>query len=299
MRRRFFSVAAALGVAVFAVGAVQAQDSSLCATFDWMNMEIDVHVSLNLKEMGLSLPTGRRQAENELFDEYSTKVEALLERFPVDSSSTLRDCIERGDAAPAVVDDILAEAKSVAPALSDDAENIACDYRSSLFSMASRLAPAAVAAPFPRLIDPPTVPSYTGVIIIANEELPVHGRHESARLTPCLFPKLWDSHMNLVFDQSFTAPSFFTHSALVHYADNDAIFEQTPSGLSPEIEKIVGAHPLKIIAQGVFGKHPTDPIIAVSDARVLLASEANRALLREGRAVIIIAPDLLRADYTK
>jgi hypothetical protein len=301
MRRRFFSVCAAFALALCAVGGgtAGAEEGSLHATFDWVNMEIDVSVHLNLKKLGLSLPTGRKQAENELFEEYYAKIEHFISTFPVDSSSIVRDLIASGTLAPSAVNDIIADATSIPPIISEDARNISCDYHITLAQVSSRLVTHKNAEPFPRLIDPPAVPTYTGIIIIANDELPVHGTRMRARLIPCLFPKLWDTDMRLIFDKSFTSPDFFNKSTLVHYTDSESIFQKTPSGMSPEVERIVGNKPLRVIARGVFGSRPTDPVLDAADARVILSSEANRELLRQGRVVIICAPELLHAEYTE
>jgi hypothetical protein len=50
----------------------------------------------------------------------------------------------------------------------------------------------------------------------------------------------------------------------------------------------VGSNPLRIIARGVFGIDPTDPVIDRDDALLILSTENNRRLLREGRVVLVL-----------
>jgi hypothetical protein len=84
---------------------------------------------------------------------------------------------------------------------------------------------------------------------------------------------------------------------MVRYAASDSIFQSNPSGLSGELRGIVGDRPLRIIARGVFGINPTDPVIDRSDALVILSSEANRRLLGEGRVVFITPKDALVMEF--
>jgi hypothetical protein len=48
------------------------------------------------------------------------------------------------------------------------------------------------------------------------------------------------------------------------------------------------------MARGVFGIHPTDMVIDKSDALLVISSETNRRLLREGRVVIILPESVLK-----
>jgi len=73
-------------------------------------------------------------------------------------------------------------------------------------------------------------------------------------------------------------PNIATSQGIVRYGtDQDPI---------TYVERI-GGDPLRIVARGLFGVSPTDPIIADIDALRILSSPENRALLREGRIVIV------------
>jgi hypothetical protein len=273
----------------------QAEENSFSAILDWTRMEINISVQVDLKKSGISLPTGRPQAEERLFNEYISQTERVLYSIPFDSSSTIRDLVEDGRLKPNTPAELALSAKTSSPAFSADMNRITGSYTINLHTIMSKLKTHDENADFMRTINPPDAPSYTGIIIIANDELPVHGRHSSARLEPCLFPKIWDTDMNLIFDKKFNE----SQKLPVHYADRDAIFQRSPSGLSAELEYIVGEKPLRIIARELFGVHPTDPVIDTEDARIILSSEENRRLLREGRLVIISASELLKTDFSK
>jgi hypothetical protein len=137
--------------------------------------------------------------------------------------------------------------------------------------------------------------SYTGIIVIAGEALPVHGRNSSALPVPCIFPKIWDSGMNLIYDKSIPDPQYMEKNAIVRYVRAESVFRPSPSGLSPELEALIGPNPLRILAKGVFGILPTDPIIDREDALTIISTENNRRLLREGRVAIVLNGEALQS----
>jgi hypothetical protein len=49
----------------------------------------------------------------------------------------------------------------------------------------------------------------------------------------------------------------------------------------------VGNDPLKIVAQGLFGKNHTDIILSKDDSLTIRSRAANRELLRQGKVMII------------
>jgi hypothetical protein len=300
MRSKFISaIALAACIPFFYAGTelYGAEKGMMSVVLDWVNMQIDVSCQLELKKLGLNLPAGRIQAENSLFGEYNAKIKNFIYSISVDSSSMMSDLIEHGDISSDDIDDIVLNARNIPPTLSVDMQRISSAHSITLNEISSKLIRHSAGIDFEHKIQPPAVPAYTGIIIIADKELPVHGRYSGAYLQPCLFPKIWDTEMNLVYDKKFADPNVFLHSTLVHYADSDNIFKMTPSGLSPELEKIVGNKPLRIIARGVFGIHPTDPIIDADDAMLILASESNRNLLRQGRVVFISSSGVLQTEY--
>jgi hypothetical protein len=84
---------------------------------------------------------------------------------------------------------------------------------------------------------------------------------------------------------------------MVHYSSLQNIFQNNPSGLTAELQQIVGERPLRIFARGVFGINPTDLIIDRSDALLIISSEENRRLLSQGRVVIILDESVLRYEF--
>jgi hypothetical protein len=197
------------------------------------------------------------------------------------------DYVRSGDFSLSRVESFAWKAQLRPAAHSVDLSSLNAGYRLNLEDLAAEFMNHTRPVPPPRIIAPPPVTDYTGILIIAGEELPLHGTNRSALPLPCLFPKIWDTDMNLIYEKNMLEVS--TGKALmVRYAKWENIFLPGPSGLSPEVSEVVGERPLRILARRVFGIRPTDPVIDRNDATLILSSENNRRLLREGRVMIVL-----------
>ena len=265
---------------------------------DWEKMELSFEVSLDLAKSGYKLPAGRTASEAELNRLYPVLARPVLEGLPVDSSSTVGSRIEDGLLGSSFTDDAAAMADSLPPFLSTDFRSIRSTYKLDLSAVAARIAARIAAARQGSALagvplNPVDTGAYTGIIIIADGELPIHGKRAAALPLPSLAPKIWDSGMNLLFDRRKTQ-----NGALpFHYMAAENIFSSRPGGLSSRAEAVAGTNPLRIIAVEVFGERPTDLVIAAGDAMKILSHEDNRRLLREGKLVIILNETVLKTSF--
>jgi hypothetical protein len=275
-------------------GGLWAQTPRIAVTgaIEWKKMEMTVNLALDLASAGVSFPTGRIQAEEILSVEFAGIARPYILAIPVDSSTTVEDLIRLGSFSFLGPESIAGTAKRGQAVLTPDFSTLSASYTVDLSILSSQLILHNQAMEIRRILAPVPAASYSGIIIIASGELPVHGRRTGAFVTPCLFPKVWDSDMNLVYERNILDPKSASRT-LVRYAAEADIFRDTPSGLSPELAALVGDNPLRIIARGVFGIRPTDPVIDREDALVILSSEENRRLLREGKVAIILGDDAL------
>ncbi|MDR0316777.1 MAG: polymerase [Treponema sp.] len=265
----------------------------IIGALEWDTMEINAAVSLDMASAHIRLPGGRSQGEALITAEYPGLILPGLLKLQVDSSSTVADLVRRGEWSLQETERVALRARSVPPSLSPDLHNLRASYTIGLEWISARLIRHNLAAEPPRILSPIAAPVYTGIIIIANEALPVWGMKSTALPTPCLFPKVWDSEMNLIYERNMLDPG---KSFMVRYAPVQSIFQENPSGLSAEVIAITGDRPLRIFARGIFGTQPTDPIIDRVDALQILSSEENRRLLREGRVVIVIDDSMLHGE---
>ncbi|MDR1390123.1 MAG: polymerase [Treponema sp.] len=271
----------------------QESGSSITGLIEWDRMELSAVVTVGLEKAGLRFPSGRARAEALLEDEYETLIQAPLMTLLIDSRADLAKKIESGEVSRHDIDAAVDRARRIPPSLSGDLSSIAGRYTLSLRELVDefpRGAPNEVRGP---LVPIPTQ-EYSGIIIIADEAVPVHGRGARAMVRPCLFPKIWNSDMELVFERGNTANPEW---GMVRYASRESVSDRSPSGISGELRERVGDYPLRIMAQGVFGTMPTDPVIHRDDALLILSSESNRRLLREGRVVIVVEKSALKEAF--
>ncbi|MDR1398561.1 MAG: polymerase [Treponema sp.] len=279
-----------LGNSLFAQSIVNISGSVV-----WEHFEIDADLSVNLAQAGIQLPTGRIYAEELISDGYQPLIRPQLLGLPIDSSTLLRDLLERGEISLKTTDLISDTARIIAPTMSTDLSTLSTHYTVDLRQLSATLMRHDRPSDTMRTLIAMPVTSYTGIIIITNEALPVHGKRSSALTLPCLFPKIWDTDMNLIYERSMVDRQSTT--TMVRYVPPQRIFQNTPSGLDPELEAFVGTNPLRIIARGVFGMRPTDPIIDRDDALLIISSEQNRTLLREGKVVIVLDSTMLSTAF--
>ncbi|MDR3170987.1 MAG: polymerase [Treponema sp.] len=277
-----------LGVGVY--GQTQVD---ITGSIEWDRMEINAAVTLNLASAGIRLPTGRSLAEEMLSDEYPRLVQPFLLSIPVDSSTTLGDLVNRGEFSLYPAQYTALSIRQVPPALSTDLAFLSARYSINLNQVSAELIRHSGPAELMRTLTPIPVPSYTGIIILVSDELPIHGRNTTALAVPCIFPKIWDTNMNLIYERNMMDPQ--STNTMVRYVSPDSIFRPSPSGLDPELVKLVGSNPLRIIARGVFGIRPTDPIIDEDDALLIISTEDNRKLLREGRVALVLNGKVLKS----
>ena len=263
-------------------------------SIDWTRGEISSRLDFDLAASGLRLPAGRFQAEEILREAYPRQIRTFLTSIRLDSSSTVGDMLERGEITLRELDVICREARQIPPSLSPDFRRMTGRYTvmmqelSSLFTR--HRTPFEPAGP---LIPIPTA-NYTGIIIIADTELPIHGRWTSAMLEPSIFPKIWDTEMNLIYERNMFDPALRNERLMVNFAAAESIFRPTPSGLDGELALLLGPNPMRILATGGFGVNPTDAVISRHDALRILSSENNRRLLRDGRVLFVLNESVLR-----
>ena len=281
---------------IIAAGVVFADAKmGISGAVEWDTLRINAAVSLDLASAGIRLPSGRTQGEALLSSGYYSLIQPGIMELQVDSSSTIADLVERGEINILEVENFVLKAHSMPPVLSADLRNISASYTMLLSGISSSLLRHNRPTPVMRTLNPVSAPQYTGIIIIAGGNLPVHGMKSSAFAVPCLFPKIWDSEMNIVYEKNMLESR---NIPMVRYAPLQSIFRNNPSGISPELAAVTGEKPLRIFASGVFGSKPTDIIIDRKDALLIISSESNRRLLSEGRVAIILDESVLRQEFT-
>jgi hypothetical protein len=287
------ALAGVLAAGLIAPSHARGVESGVIGTLDWERMRIDAKVSASLDMADIRLPSGRTRAEEMLSAYYFDKARGIINSIRLDSSTVIGDLVDSGEIPDSMIEALALQAKRHSPKYSLDFGTISSIYTIDLKDIGAKLPRHGQSLPPPRLVSSPAASDYSGIIIIAQEELPVHGRKVKAKLVPCLFPKIWDTEMSLVHDSGADSGAAFS---TVLYTGEDSIFIDSPSGLDENLQKVVGDKPLRVIARGLFGINPTDAVIDRADALVILSSEANKRMLRDGRIAFIVQTDTLNQE---
>ena len=266
----------------------------ISGTVNWESMRLNSEITLDLVSSGIRLPAGRTQGESLLSASYLYLISPSLLEIRVDSSSTIADLIERGELNLTQTEAIALGADKTPSSLSPDMRSMVSSCSISLENISSALLSRNAPVPVSRVMSPVSAARYTGIIIIAAESLPIHGMRGVALAVPCIFPKIWDSEMNLIYEKSMLEPR---NIPMARYSSYQNIFQDSPSGLSAELRKVAGDRPLRIFARGVFGINPTDLIIDREDALIILSSDENRGLLSQGKVAIILNESVLKKSF--
>jgi len=280
---------------IFSAAVVFADEmADITGAVEWDTLLLKSTVSVDLAKAGIKLPSGRTQGEAFISEGYLTLIQPSIMDLQVDSSTTIADLIIRGEFNVFDTETLALKAKSVPPALSPDLRKISASYIMNLTDLSSALLRHNRPSPVMRTLIPATSAQYTGIVIIASDELPLYGMRSSALAVPCLFPKIWDSDMNLIYERNMLEAR---ENTMVRYAPLKSIFQDNPSGLAQEVVDVAGNRPLRIFARALYGINPTDLIIDNIDAMLIISSADNRRLLSEGRVVFILNDSVLKKTF--
>jgi len=249
------------------------------AELRWDALSLTARISLDLRAAGIRMPSGRTEAENMIERDLTGLLQDTVFQIPVDSYRTVGDTLADGTLS---INDLLGLIQSLSrreSAFSPDFRHFSAVYELPLTNIASLYVrhsrPYELAAP----LDYVPARSYSGIVIYAKGELPVRGEHVQARAVPCLFPRIFDERMNTILERNLVSPEAIRRWGLVGYT-NDLE--------AAALEERTGDNPLRIAASAVFGTSRTDLVISREEALRILALPENRALLREGRIVVVI-----------
>lgn len=252
---------------------------------DWMEGKVDSRLTLDVEKMGLTLPSSKTTSYQILKGYMPSLLRNAYLSIVMDSSHRLGDYLAQGEIDLNDLNVIMDGGEEKSPIFSSDLRDLILFHRISTNDIARFFVRHEVS----RLPTQPAISSvgktYTGILIDARGALPVHGEYVSDVLTPCIFPKVWDTNMMVLYEKNMVDPKRLMKQNVVVYSDSldESLYSD-----------VIGVEPLRIIARGVFGQNRTDPIISVNDSAKLLSRRENLKLLEEGRVVILCNKDMLK-----
>lgn len=256
---------------------------------NWETAQVDSKITIDLNKSGLYLPTDRNAAIRLIQQNRSLLLKNAYLSILVDSSHRIGNYLAEEKISLTDINDTINNGKSTAPILSQELQTAIVYHQNPLQELANLFVKhnAPYTPPFFPLGTASKV--YTGILIDARGQLPVHGEYAREQLNPCLFPKIWNKNMNLIYEKNIVDPSQAKKQGIVLYTDT---LDES------EYRDRIGTAPLRIIARGVFGDNRTDPIISNEDAERILAKKENIELLRQGKIVIVCDKDTLQVSPT-
>lgn len=254
------------------------------STVDWTKNQFTSSVVYNIDKAGISLPAGRSTADHSLSINLPLLIKNPLLTLPVDSSTVLGDMVIRDNITLEQVIDIIDQGKKSPSYFTKGLEELQIIHSISLKDVAELLvmhnAPYSPQSPIEKVASR----KYTGIVIDCRGQLKVHGEFSTDNAVPCLFPKIWDDSMELLYERNMVQSHIAKTKGIVTYASTD--------DESTYID-VIGTDPLRISARKIFGVHRTDPIISRKDALKILSIPENRKLLQEGKVVFLLDKDAL------
>jgi len=246
---------------------------------DWAADRVTIDATVDVSAIGSMLPDARQKAIQLINDDRTMMMDQALFPIVADSYHTVGDLAAASPRALTALQELVQPQNQVYAKMSTDLNAFTVRYRFPIFPNLGRIFVNQVKAnpPSPLLSYVPTT-KFSGIVIYAKGKLPVHGENQTAELVPSLFPRIWGANMDLLASADTVGPEVLRTRGMVAYSDNT---DETP------FTARIGLTPLRTVAVGLFGKHPTDVIISTQAADRILASPENIRLLTEGRILII------------
>ena len=260
------------------------QQASSQSTVDWTKPAFFSTTELDISKSNITLPSGRGAANTILDSKIPELIKDPLLSLPVDSSKKLGDTILQDTLSLEEITNIIQDGKKSVPVYSNENDSIIINHTIKLNDISSRL----VKHSFPYKPNAPIEKTasrvYTGIIIDARGILPVQGEFVTSTGNPCLFPKVWNEEMELIYEKNIENSKTAKEKGIVtyHWSSDENLYRDR-----------IGNDPLRITAKKIFGINRTDPVISKKDALKILSLDENRELLKKGKVIILLDKEQL------
>lgn len=266
------------------ISSLYTQTITSSSTVDWTDKNFYSTLLLNVEKVGIKLPSGRSSAVNKI-----TMMMPTLEKDPLlslyaDSANTIGDLVLQNSLSLDEITTIITNGNISPGIFTQDMKGITVNHALSLTEINALLVKHTT--PYkPQLpIDTVSSREYTGIVIDARGTLPVQGEYVAATANPCLFPKIWNENMDLLYERNMVNSSTAKKRGIITYAysDDESLYRN-----------IIGYDPLHISARKIYGTNRTDPVISYTDALKILSVPANLQLIQDGKIVLLLDKDAL------
>lgn len=257
---------------------------SSSSRIDWSKQHFSSDVSLNVVKAGIPMPSGKSSSLNLIQKELPVLVKDTLLSIYVDDTRTLGDLVLDGTITLDELTRIIDNSQQTPASFKNGSDELLTRHTLRLQEIGSLLVkhhtPYTQQKPIQRIASR----AYTGIVIDARNVLPVQGEFVESYVQPCLFPKIWDDQMTLVYERNMVDPETAKKQGIVTY-----MASRDTKGYTER----AGKDPLWITAKKVYGVYRCDPVISHSDYLRIATIPENLQLLKEGKVVILLNKDQL------
>lgn len=260
------------------------------SVIDWSRGILELTAERSIDRSGANAPAAAHLAERQIARELPGAVVQGLLPVRVDSRTTLGDLIREDPSLYGSVEALSAEVERRVTRPDPALRRLEVSYELPLFPhLPELLGGAEGVLPLRRPLGWTPTTEYTGIVIYAAEPLRVHGTDLVSRPVPALRPEIYNEAMETVLSEEQVDGEWFLRWGTAAYAEELELADYVPR---------IGEKPKRILARRLFGVTPTDLVISNRDAREILATPANRRLLREGRILIVTGSGMTEGTST-
>lgn len=271
---------------LFAAQTAGALDYRATTTVDWQRGIVAVEVLAPIPTSGRNLAAAEHAVRREVERELPRILQDALLAVQLDEGRTVADLLDQNLELAVSLPVVVSAARRVRVHRTPDLHEVVAEYHLPLFPELARVVVThADPTPLPRSVSWVPTRRYTGIVIVADTPLSIHGTGRQGLAVPAMMPRIFDRTMRTVLSYDMIPPDVVRAGGMVRY---------THDVQDPIIEAVAGDDPLHIVATGLFGTVYTDLLIPTSAADRILFSDANRELLRSGRIVIVVPSQNLR-----
>lgn len=260
------------------------QQATSQSIVDWTKPAFFSTAELDISVSNIVLPSGRGAAKTILESKIPLLIKDPLLSLPVDSSLKLGDTVLQDTLSLEEITNIIQDGKQSASVYSNEKDSIIINHTIKLNDISSKLVKHSFPYKPNSPIEKTATRKYTGIIIDARGVLPVQGEFVTSTGNPCLFPKVWNEEMELIYEKNIEDSKVAKELGIVnyHWSSDENLYRDR-----------IGNDPLRITAKKIFGINRTDPVISKKDALKILSLDENRELLKQGRVIILLDKEQL------
>lgn len=250
----------------------------------WETGEITITAEAAVPEDSDNLTTERFKISESIDRDLTEIATESFSKLYLDSLISVKDFLKENQSRMTSFDSLNYTKQKVSSSFSRNLSAVVNTYRFNLFT---DLMPLLINHKTPseirRILTYEPTASFSGIVIYAADVLPLYGEQKTGRIQPAVFPKIYDSDMNIVASAEMAYPESLEKWGFAAYTEK-------VKDLS-SFEERIGKYPFYTTAEAVFGNNRTDILIPEEAAKRILYNEANRRLIREGRILIIMSPE--------